>query len=44
MRGDITMKLTDRLFNSVEELWNSYLEHPFVKGIADGTLEIDKFR
>lgn len=44
MRGDITMKLADRLFNSVEELWNSYLEHPFVKGIADGTLEIDKFR
>ena len=38
------MKLADRLFNSVEGLWESYLEHPFVKGIADGTLDIDRFR
>jgi len=38
------MKLTDRLYSSTEILWNSYLEHPFVKGIADGSLDIDKFR
>lgn len=42
--GDEIMKLTDRLYNSVEDLWKSYLVHPFVKEIADGTLDIDKFR
>lgn len=38
------MKLADRLYNSTETLWMSYLEHPFVKGIAEGTLDIDRFR
>lgn len=38
------MKLTDRLYNTVKKLWDSYLEHPFVRGIADGTLDIDRFR
>ena len=38
------MKLTDILFESVKEIWNSYLEHPFVKGLSDGTLPLDKFR
>src|SRR5690625_4992911 len=34
---------TDRLFNTVEPVWNSYLEHPFVKGIGEGTLDKEKF-
>ena len=38
------MKLADRLFNTTEELWKSYLVHPFVKGLAEGSLDIDKFR
>ena len=38
------MKLSERLFKTTEDLWKSYLEHPFVKGIADGSLDIDKFR
>lgn len=38
------MKLADRLYNSTEVLWNSYLVHPFVKELAEGTLDIDKFR
>ncbi len=38
------MKLAERLFKTTEDLWKSYLEHPFVKGIADGSLDIDKFR
>ena len=25
-------------------LWQASFNHPFVKGIADGTLPIDKFR
>ena len=38
------MKLADRLYKTTEQLWNSYLEHPFVSGIADGSLDLDKFR
>lgn len=34
----------DRLFTSVEPLWQRYLEHPFVKGIGLGTLDQAKFR
>lgn len=36
--------LSDRLFHTVEPLWNAYLEHPFVRGIGDGTLAPEKFR
>ncbi len=35
---------TDRLWKRVEPIWNSYLEHPFVKGLGDGTLEQEKFK
>ncbi|WP_449536447.1 thiaminase II [Ferdinandcohnia sp. Marseille-Q9671] len=35
---------TDRLWTRVEPIWNSYLEHPFVKGIGDGTLDKEKFK
>lgn len=35
---------TDRLWNRVEPIWNSYLKHPFVKGIGEGWLEKDKFK
>ncbi len=38
------MKLTERLYAAVEEIWASYLEHPFVRGLADGTLAQEKFR
>ncbi len=34
----------DRLWKRVEPIWNSYLEHPFVKGLGDGTLEQEKFK
>ncbi len=34
----------DELIDSVRELWSSFDEHPFVKGIADGTLDKDKFK
>lgn len=34
---------TDRLFQAVEPVWESYLEHPFVKGIGEGTLDKEKF-
>ena len=38
------MKLSEILFNSVEHIWNSYLTHPFITKMADGTLEIEKFK
>lgn len=37
------MMFTDRLFKTIEPVWNSYLEHPFVKGIGEGTLGKEKF-
>ena len=30
------MKFTDRLWRSVEDIWNGYLEHPFVDGLGRG--------
>ena len=38
------MKFSESLYESVEEIWESYYKHPFVKGIGDGTLEVDKFK
>lgn len=38
------MLLTEELYQSVKEIWESYLAHPFIKGIKDGTLEKEKFR
>ena len=37
------MAFTDRLFEKVEPVWKSYLEHPFVKGIGEGTVDEEKF-
>ena len=36
--------LTTEFFKNTEKLWKEYSEHPFVKGIADGTLEQEKFK
>ena len=38
------MKVTERLLEATNEIWDAYNEHPFVKGIQEGTLERDKFR
>lgn len=35
---------TDRIWNRVEPIWKSYLDHPFVIGLGDGTLEQKKFQ
>ena len=37
------MTFTDRLFKTVEPVWDSYLEHPFVKGIGEGILDKEEF-
>ena len=38
------MTLTDHLYRAAQPLWDAQLEHPFVKGIGDGTLEEERFR
>lgn len=38
------MKLSEILYDSAKEIWNSYYDHPFVKGIGTGELNIEKFR
>ena len=38
------MKLTERLYKSVEDIWMGYLDQPFVKELAEGTLDVEKFR
>lgn len=37
-------KLTDHLYEAARPLWDAQLEHPFVRGIADGTLDPDTFK
>ena len=38
------MTTVERLLEATKEIWESYNEHPFVKGIEDGTLNKEKFR
>ncbi|WP_297638111.1 thiaminase II [uncultured Clostridium sp.] len=38
------MKFTDKLYSEVKEIWNGYLEHPFILGMKDGTLDKELFR
>lgn len=38
------MKYTERLRLAVEDIWEQSHNHPFVQGIGNGTLPIDKYR
>lgn len=38
------MKLSELLYDSVNDIWNSYNEHPFVKGMENGNLDLEKFK
>lgn len=38
------MKFSEVLFSEVKKIWDGYLEHPFVKGIGEGTLDKEKFK
>ena len=35
------MKFSEVLFSEVKEIWDGYLEHPFVKAIGEGHLDLD---
>lgn len=38
------MKLIDTMLSATTKIWKKYFDHPFVKGIEDGTLDVQKFR
>ena len=38
------MKTTQRLMDASKNIWAGYHVHPFVRGIADGTLDREKFK
>lgn len=35
---------SERLRKRIDPIWSSYLDHPFVKGIGEGTLDKEKFK
>lgn len=37
------MTFSNSVYERVEPIWESYLEHPFVKGIGEGTVDKEKF-
>jgi thiaminase/transcriptional activator TenA len=38
------MAFTDDLYGAAKPIWDAQLSHPFVRGIGDGSLEIDRFK
>ena len=38
------MTVTQRLYEAAKPIWQACHDHPFVKGIGDGTLDQEKFR
>ena len=42
-KGVIKLKLSEKMYNSVVDIWECYLNHPFVNEMAAGTLPTEKF-
>jgi thiaminase/transcriptional activator TenA len=40
----MTEMFTERLRRQADRIWEAQFRHPFVQGIADGTLELEKFK
>lgn len=40
----MTVSFSDLLLKKAEPIWQRTLHHPFVRGIGDGTLGVDKFK
>lgn len=38
------MNTAERLLEAAKEIWKAYNEHPFVRGIQEGTLDRERFR
>ena len=43
-KSKANLKFTDRLFAAARPVWKECLAHPFVTGIGDGSLPIEKFQ
>jgi thiaminase/transcriptional activator TenA len=37
------MPLSDDLYKTAKPIWDAQLEHPFVRALGDGTLEVERF-
>lgn len=37
-------RVTDRFLSAAKDIWDGYYTHPFVKSLADGTLDKEKFK
>ena len=37
-------RFTDRLYRLARPVWEAQHSHPFVQGIGDGSLDIEKFK
>jgi thiaminase/transcriptional activator TenA len=42
-REDPTMAFTDDLFTHVKPIWDAQLAHPFVQGLGEGSLPVERF-
>jgi len=40
----MTATFTDRLYEKAAGIWEAQLQHPFVRGIGDGTLSLERFK
>jgi len=40
----VALRFSDELRADADALWQAQLDHPFVRGIADGSLPLDRFR
>lgn len=40
----ICVRLSETLWNSVQDVFNSILKHPFIEGLATGSLEEERFK
>lgn len=42
--SSMSERLTDELRQKAEPIWQAQIDHPFIRGIAEGTLDVEKFR
>lgn len=38
------MNVSERFYQKAMPVWKTYFDHPFVRGIGDGTLPKEKFQ
>lgn len=38
------MKASERIYDKFKDVWTKYNEHPFILGLADGSLPVEKFK